>query len=84
MAYGFEGELKGIIASCGQAVDIGQIDENTDLVRDFGFGSINVVLLVAELESAFGIEINDESLTQERLTRYAGLVDILKEKLRGE
>ena len=81
MAYKFEGKLKEVIVSCGEAIVLEQIDENTDLVRDFGYNSINIIQLVVELESVFNIEVDDENLLQEKLSPYKSLVEILKVKL---
>ena len=81
MANRFDEKLKEIIVSCGGEIDIEKINEDTDLIRDFDFNSINIVQLVVQLESTFGIELDNESLLLEKLSTYKGLVDILKAKL---
>ena len=77
----FEEELKNIIASCGDDVDITRIDEQTDLVRDFNFDSINIIQLIVQIESKFNIEIDDENLLVEKISSYKNLIDIIMEKL---
>ena len=84
MAYTFEKKLKEIISSCEKSVDAKQINENTDLVRDFAFNSINIVQLVVQLEIEFDIEIDDEYLLHEKLSPYKSLIEILKNKLGKE
>lgn len=86
MSYTFENDLKKVIASCGNDVDVAEIDENTDVVRDFHFDSINIIQLVVELENQFDIEIEDEFLLLDKLSPYKSLVEILSSKTgqRGE
>lgn len=81
MAYKFEERLKAVIVSCRDDIDLSKINEKTDLVRDFGFDSINMIQLVVDIESTFDIEIGDENLLQEKLSPYISLVEILKAKL---
>ena len=81
MSHKFEGKLKKIINFCGDSVDIDQINEETDLVRDFAFNSISIIQLIVQIENEFDIEIDDEYLLQEKLSPYKSLVEILKNKL---
>jgi len=83
MPYKFEEKLKELIVSCRDSVELEKINEETDLVRDFGFNSINIIQLVVEIESVFDIEIDDENLLQEKLSPYKNLIEILKAKLDG-
>lgn len=84
MAYKFEEKLKEVIASCGDGVVIEKINEDSDLVRDFNFSSINIIQLVVQIESDFDIEIDDENLLPEKLSPYKRLVEMLKIKLAGD
>lgn len=81
MRYEFEQKLKKIIAECGEGIDSNVIDSKTDLIRDFGFSSINIIQLIVALESEFDIEIDDEYLVFEKLSPYIELVTILRKKL---
>jgi acyl carrier protein len=84
MCYKFEKKLKEVIASCGNYVIFENINDDTDLVRDFNFSSIDIIQLVVELESAFDIEIDDDDLLIESLAPYKSLIEILKLKLNEE
>ncbi len=84
MIYNFENKLKNIIVLCGDDINIDKISNETDLVRDFNFNSINIIQLVVEIENNFNIEIDDDNLILEKLSPYRELVKILLEKLGGE
>lgn len=80
MVYNFEQQLKEVIISCSDAVELEKINDDTDLVKDFGFNSVNLIQLIVELETVFDIEIDDEDLQVDKLSTYKGLLQILKEK----
>jgi acyl carrier protein len=84
MLYRFENKLRELIVSCGDGVELEKINEETDIVRDFGFNSINIIQLVVEMESTFDIEVDDENLLQEKLSPYKSLVEMLRAKLSEE
>lgn len=81
MNYNFEEKLKQTIASCKQEIDIRKINIDTDLIKDFGFDSVDIVQLVVEIESAFDIEIDDEDLSPENLTSYINLTSIISKNI---
>jgi acyl carrier protein len=81
MAFKFEEKLKEVISICCNDINIENINEDTDLVNDCNFTSINIVQLVVELENTFNIEIDDENLSIEKLASYKSLVEILHLKL---
>lgn len=81
MIYEFENRLKELIVSSGEDIEINNINETTDLVRDFNFNSISIIQLIVEIESLFYIEIDDNDLSLEKLSPYTSLVEILKIKL---
>lgn len=76
-----ENRLKDIIVSCVEDINFSDINENTDLVRDYNFNSINIIHLVVEIEHAFDIEIDDEDLLLEKLSPFINLIKILRKKL---
>lgn len=55
---------------------------DTILTNDFEFDSIKIIELVIEIEDQFNIILDDENLTIEKLSSYASLVEIVKEKIR--
>ena len=81
MEMTIETRLKEIIASCGKGVKVEDLHEETDLVKDLKFDSINIIQLVAELECGFDIEIDDYNLELEKLSKYKTLRAIVEEKL---
>lgn len=81
MEYKFEQRLKQAIAECGNDINISKINKETDLIRDFNFTSIDIIQLVVALETAFGIEIDDQYLVFEKLSPYHELVTMIREKL---
>lgn len=76
-----ESKLQELIVSNGEDVDYKKINEDTDLVRDFNFDSINLIQLVVNIEKTFNIEINDEDLAIEKISQYKELVLMLDNKL---
>lgn len=81
MKYKFEEQLRNIIVSCCDSIDVKQINDDTDLVQDFEFDSINIIQLVVKLETEFDIEIGDDDLILEKLSLYKGLVEIIEKKI---
>lgn len=81
MKYKFEEKLRNIIVSCCDSIDVKQINDDTDLVQDFEFDSINIIQLVVKLETEFDIEIDDDDLILEKLSLYKGLAEIIEKKI---
>ena len=76
-----ENRLRKLIVSNGEDININDINESTDLVRDFNYDSLNIIQLIVDIENMFSIEINDEDLLLERLSHYKNLLEILEIKL---
>lgn len=57
------------------------IQTEADLVKDFGFDSIALVQLIAAIETAFGIEFDDEDMDLTKLTRFGSLYELIAAKL---
>jgi len=81
--HSFEDKLKEIIISCSDESEVKMYDinNNTDLVRDYNFNSISIITLVVEIERNFDIEIDDEDLLIDRISSYESLVKIVAMKL---
>ncbi len=79
--FNIEEKLKNVICSCGNDIDYNRINYESDLVRDYGFSSIDFIQLVLELENVFKIEIDNEYLLIEKLSSYKSLIQILSEKV---
>lgn len=76
-------KLIRIIKECGEYVEC-TIKYDTDLVQDLGYSSVNLVQLVVELEDEFNIEIDDNDLRIEILTKYCNLKKMIMRKIRSE
>ena len=82
VTFEFENRLKELIVLCRDDITINDVNENTNLVTDFVFGSFEIIQLVTDIENAFGIEFDEEDLLIEKLSSYASLVLILENKLK--
>jgi acyl carrier protein len=55
------------------------IDENTDFIKDLNINSANLVDIVLDVEEAFGIEIDNESM--EKMLSVKATLNIIETKL---
>lgn len=55
------------------------IDENTDFIKDLNINSANLVDIVLDVEEAFGIEIDNQSM--ERMLTVKATLNIIQTKL---
>ncbi len=55
------------------------IDENTDFIKDLNINSANLVDIVLDVEEAFGIEIDNQSM--ERMLTVKATLYIIETKL---
>ena len=55
------------------------IDENTDFIKDLNINSANLVDIVLDVEEAFGIEIDNQSM--ERMLSVKATLNIIETKL---
>lgn len=53
---------------------------DTDPLEDYGLDSTGIAVLVLELEERFGIEIQDEELTEKNLGTIQGILNFLERK----
>ncbi|MCX7923061.1 MAG: acyl carrier protein [Clostridia bacterium] len=57
------------------------IEDNSDLITEFGYDSVLFMQLLAEVEKEFGFQFEDEELNLKLLTRYGGLRESVLKKL---
>ena len=62
-------------------IDKNRISLNSDLVRDLGADSLDVVEIVIELEKEFGIEFTDNELNN--LKKVGDLVTVVEKRKKG-
>lgn len=67
-----------LIVTCKDQVDANQINENTNLIKDYMFDSVNLIDLLCMLENEFDIEIDDEYLDQSKISVVGSLCDIVE------
>ena len=53
-------QLKKLILENAVIIEDNLINDNTDLILDLGFDSFSIIQLIADIESEFNIEIEDE------------------------
>ena len=58
------------------------INDNTNLIDDFEFDSIQMVSLIVELESEFNIVFSDEELALEQIANVKNLISLIEIKVR--
>ncbi len=60
------------------------IRDDTDLVMDLQYDSVQWITLIVELEEKFEVEFEDELLLMESLQTYGQLKNTLSKMLQGE
>lgn len=58
-----------------------KITDETTLIKDLGFDSLNMVELIVEIEEAFDAEIEDDDLDINTLNSYQSLKTLVENKL---
>ena len=74
---------KAIIEVNGKISAI-DLNDNTDLIDDFDFDSINIISLVICLEKEFDIEIPDEFLLLENMRSYVKIKKMLIDQISAD
>ena len=54
------------------------INDETDLIQDLGFDSVSIIRTIVDIEAAFDIEIDDEFLVAEILSKFGKLKDCVE------
>lgn len=81
-----EDKLKDLVLASAKRQELTRDDltEQTDLVDDLAFNSIDLVKLVVDIENVFDIEFDDELMDYEILTSYGNLREYVRRALSGE
>lgn len=61
--------------------ELEKIDENSQLIADLGFSSLDVMVIVNDAEDEFGIVIDDEEM--KKITTVGDVFKIVESKKRG-
>lgn len=54
-----------------------EVKEDTKLIEDLGYDSIDLVHLINELDGAFGIKMRDEMMVSEKLNTPRELTELI-------
>ena len=60
-------------------VALSSINYQTDLIKDLKINSANIIDIIIDAESKYGIEIDPDSA--ERMTNVASCIDVIMEKM---
>ncbi len=75
-------ELKSIIIAIARnEVTDESISNETVLTNDLGFDSVQIVSLIVEIESYFGIVIDDEDLDLDKISVFGSLIELVTKKV---
>lgn len=80
--YSFEDELRSLIRE-NTVVSIKETDFNysSDLIVDFGYDSLSIVRLIADIERKFNIEFEVSELVSEIISNYGNLNERIHSKI---
>lgn len=71
--------IKNVIKEANKNIDINVISEDTNLIYDLGFDSIDMVYLIVNLEEAFDIQIDASDLSLDNLAQVKKLMELVGE-----
>lgn len=75
-------KVKEIISSVlEQGENAENINDDTNLLVDYGFDSIVLVELISEIEDSFDIMFSDEDMDIEKLYSFRGLIECIIKNL---
>lgn len=79
-----EEKLKELIVNIAmQDVDAISINEETNLINDLGYDSVQIIELIVQLEMEFDIEMEDDDLDIENLIVYSRLYKTIERKIKN-
>lgn len=70
-------KLKDILAICCPDLDLSKMTKDSVINRDLGVDSMNFVMIMAKVESTFGIRVPDEEW--DRLSTAQDVIDKVQE-----
>lgn len=71
--------IKNVIKEANKNIDVNVISEDTNLIYDLGFDSIDMVYLIVNLEEAFDIQIDASDLSLDNLAQVKKLMELVGE-----
>lgn len=77
-----ENELKNIIVKAAKkSCDVTDINEDTNLVDNLGLDSLAMIELILEIEKVFNVQMDDEDMDINILTKYTSLKELIVRKI---
>ncbi len=71
--------IKNVIKETNESIDVSTIGEETHLIYDLGFDSIDMVYLIVNLEEEFDIQIDANDLSLDNLAQVKKLMELVGE-----
>lgn len=62
-------------------IGFADITDDSEVINDFGYDSVSTIRLVIDIEKVFGIEIDDEDLSLEKVGKYSSLKKLVFNKI---
>jgi acyl carrier protein len=82
--YNLEDGLKKLIIENTYVLSDKDFTEYSDLITDFGYDSLSIIRLIADIERTFNIEFEINELVSEIISKYGNLKKIVAEKIGAE
>lgn len=76
-----EQKLTDIIITYSGKNNLKEINDNTNLILDLEYDSINLIQMIIEIEKEFNIEFEDEDFILEKISNYSVLKKSILRKL---
>lgn len=75
--------IKIIVKNTRIGISAEEINDNSNLISDFLFDSIQVLRLIADIEREFDIIVENEYMVIETLTRYSSLREYVENRAKS-
>lgn len=72
-------KLIELVKKCSNEYVEMEITNTTNLIKDLGYSSLNLIQLIVEIETEFDVEITDKMLSGDILTNFQNLLECIQE-----
>lgn len=76
--------INDIINSTIGKPDLLEITDETELVKDLGFSSLDFIILLVEIEERFNITIEAADISMDTFTNIASLIQYINKSMKGK
>ncbi len=85
MGQSFEEKLKDIITKNSVSkISNTDIKDESDLINDFGYDSVQLMRFLVEIENEFGVEFEDEYVSFDILGKYGRLKETIISRINAK